>query len=215
MPFANREAAARELSRRLDSYRGTNPLVLAIPRGAVPMGRIIADALEGDLDVVLVRKIGAPENPEFAVGAVDENGTILIEPYAKNMGISRAYLQNEAGRQLALIQKRRAQYALVHDRYPTAGRIVIVVDDGAATGATLSAALRLLRKQQPARLIAAVGVAPQDVVAQLATLADEVLCLETPSHFDAVGTYYKDFREITDDEVVAIMEGSSKPLAQS
>ncbi|MCL5980598.1 phosphoribosyltransferase [Acidithiobacillus sulfuriphilus] len=208
MSFANREEAALQLARRLAPYRGKKPLILAIPRGAVPMGRIIADALEGDLDVVLVRKLGAPNNPEFAVGAVDEGGKILVEPYARRMGISDAYLQEEAARQLAVMKRRRAQYTPVHHPFDPAGRLVIVVDDGVATGATLSAALRFLRERRPLRLVAAVGVAPPEVAAQLTTLADEVLCLETPDPFYAVGAFYADFGEVTDDDVIAILRES-------
>ncbi len=208
MSFANREEAALQLARRLASYRGQKPLILAIPRGAVPMGRIIADALEGDLDVVLVRKLGAPNNPEFAVGAVDEEGQILVEPYARRLGISDAYIQEEAARQLAVMKRRRAQYTPVHHPFDPAGRRVIVVDDGVATGATLSAALRFLRKRRPQRLVAAVGVAPPEVAAQLTTLADEVLCLETPDPFYAVGAFYADFGEVTDDDVIAILRES-------
>lgn len=208
MSFANREEAALQLARRLAPYRGQKPLILAIPRGALPMGRIIADALEGDLDVVLVRKLGAPNNPEFAVGAVDEGGKILVEPYARRMGISDAYIQEEAARQLAVMKRRRAQYTPVHHPFDPAGRLVIVVDDGVATGATLSAALRFLRERRPQRLVAAVGVAPPEVAAQLRTLADEVLCLETPDPFYAVGAFYADFREVSDDEVIAILRES-------
>lgn len=210
MPFTNREEAALLLAQRLAAYRGKKPLILAIPRGAVPMGAIIAEALEGDLDVVLVRKLGAPDNPEFAVGAVDESGRILVEPYAQRMGVSEQYLQKEAARQLKVIKRRRAQYNPVHHNFNPAGRLVIVVDDGAATGSTLGMALRFLREQRPQRLVAAVGVAPPEVAMQLTTLADEVLCLETPDPFYAVGNFYTDFGEVTDDDVIEILSKSQR-----
>ncbi|MBU2717881.1 phosphoribosyl transferase, partial [Acidithiobacillus ferridurans] len=142
--YANREAAAELLARSLTAYDGKDPLVLAIPRGALPMGRIIANALHGDLDVVLVRKIGAPGNPEYAVGAVDESGRVWMDPIAGRLGIGEQYIRDEATRQLEVIKARRAQYTPIHPAIDPRGRVVIVVDDGVATGATLGAALRLL-----------------------------------------------------------------------
>ncbi|MHB1480392.1 MAG: phosphoribosyltransferase [Acidithiobacillus ferrooxidans] len=203
--YANREAAAELLAHSLAAYDGKDPLVLAIPRGALPMGRIIANALHGDLDVVLVRKIGAPGNPEYAVGAVDESGRIWMDPIAGRLGIGEQYIRDEAARQLEVIKARRAQYTPIHPAIDPRGRVVIVVDDGVATGATLGAALRLLRQQRPARLIAAFAVAPPDTIARLHPLADDLVYLSAPEPFHAVGEFFTDFREVKDEEVLEIL----------
>ena len=203
--YANREAAAELLARSLTAYDGKDPLVLAIPRGALPMGRIIANALHGDLDVVLVRKIGAPGNPEYAVGAVDESGRVWMDPIAGRLGIGEQYIRDEAARQLEVIKARRAQYTPIHPAIDPRGRVVIVVDDGVATGATLGAALRLLRQQRPARLIAAFAVAPPDTIARLHPLADDLVYLSAPEPFHAVGEFFTDFREVKDEEVLEIL----------
>ncbi|MCR2831489.1 phosphoribosyltransferase family protein [Acidithiobacillus ferrooxidans] len=203
--YASREAAAELLAHSLAAYDGKDPLVLAIPRGALPMGRIIANALHGDLDVVLVRKIGAPGNPEYAVGAVDESGRIWMDPIAGRLGIGEQYIRDEAARQLEVIKARRAQYTPIHPAIDPRGRVVIVVDDGVATGATLGAALRLLRQQRPARLIAAFAVAPPDTIARLHPLADDLVYLSAPEPFHAVGEFFTDFREVKDEEVLEIL----------
>lgn len=209
--YASREAAAELLARSLTAYDGKDPLVLAIPRGALPMGRIIANALHGDLDVVLVRKIGAPGNPEYAVGAVDESGRVWMDPIAGRLGIGEQYIRDEATRQLEVIKARRAQYTPIHPAIDPRGRIVIVVDDGVATGATLGAALRLLRQQRPARLIAAFAVAPPDTIARLHPLADDLVYLSAPEPFHAVGEFFTDFREVKDEEVLEILRKTPPP----
>lgn len=204
MIFKDRDEAARLLAERLERWKGQRPLVLAVPRGAVPMGRVIADVLGGDLDVVLVRKLGAPGNPEFALGAVDERGEVYLNAYATAWA-SREFLDAEAAREKRTIAARRAQYTPVRSPLDPKGRVCIVVDDGIATGATLIAALRAVRTRKPQRLIAAVGVAPPDTLARLEGEADEVVCLHAPEYFGAVGQFFADFSQVEDDEVVKLL----------
>ena len=208
MPFRSREHAAHLLAERLAKYRGQNPLVLAIPRGAVPMGKIIADALGGELDVVLVHKLGAPGQPELAIGAIDENGHVYLSDYVRALEISSEYLAAEKEAQLVTLRERRATYTPLHPPCDSAGRIVIVVDNGVATGATLIAGLRAVRARKPAKLIAAVAVAPRETFKKIAALADEVVCLEAPEVFYAVGEFFEDFSQVTDEEVAAILRQS-------
>jgi len=205
MRFRNREEAARLLAERLARYRASHPVVLAIPRGAVPMGCAIADALDADLDVVLVRKIGAPGNPEFAAGAVSENGVVVVNPTASVLGIDRAHIAREARAQLGVLRTRRAQLLPVHTPVDPAGRVLIVVDDGSATGSTMLAALHVLRQRHPKWLVAAMGVAPPATAERIADAADDVVCLHSPERFRAVGEFFEDFAPVTDAQVVAFL----------
>lgn len=208
--FKDRADAAQALAKRLAAYRGTRPLVLAIPRGAVPMAQRIAVALEGELDVVLVRKLGAPFSDEYAIGAVDETGWVYRSPHAAAAGADDAYIEHETRRQMALLRQRRARYTPLRPRVDPAGRIAIVIDDGLATGATMIAALHAVRAQKPARLICAVPVAAPDSLAKVATLADEVICLHAPPDFAAVGQFYSKFDQVDDDEVAAILSAAAQ-----
>jgi predicted phosphoribosyltransferase len=205
VPFDSRVDAARRLARALHRYRGGNALVLAIPRGAVEMGRILADELGGELDVVLVRKLRAPGSPEFAVGAIDETGWAYVAPYAASAGADEAYLEQEKRAQLDTLRKRRAEYTPARPPIDLAGRIAIVVDDGLATGATMMAALHAARAKGPARLVCAVPVAAPDSIELVRPYADEVVCLEMPENFYAVGQFYRDFRQVEDEEVIALL----------
>jgi putative phosphoribosyl transferase len=204
--FENRRDAALRLAERLASHKGQRPLVLGIPRGAVPMARLIAQQLGGEVDVALVRKLRAPGNPEFAVGSIDESGSTQVADYAASTGADARYLDEEKQLQLEVMRLRRAQYTAHRPVLSPAGRVVIVVDDGLATGSTMIAALRALRRQHPARLICAVPVAPPDTAAKVANDCDEFVCLETPEHFQAVGQFYRHFPQVEDEEVIAALE---------
>jgi predicted phosphoribosyltransferase len=204
MAFENRAEAGRLLARRLSRYRGQHALVLAIPRGAVPMGKIVADALDGELDVVLVRKLRAPSNPELAIGSIDETGAVYLDPNTRDLW-DKPYLEAEAQAQLATLRQRRQQYEPLGAPVDAAGRIAIVLDDGIATGSTMIAALRAVRARHPAKLIAATGVASVHALGLMREEADEVVCLETPVVLYAIGYHYGDFSQVTDEEVVATL----------
>jgi putative phosphoribosyl transferase len=203
--FRDRADAARQVVSALSAYRGRNPLVLAIPRGAVPMGRIVADELDGELDVVLVRKLRAPFNPEFAVGAIEESGWTHIADHASAAGADDAYLRKEKETQLEALRARRRMYTPARTPLDPGGRNVIVVDDGLATGETMIAALHAVRSRKPSRLVCAVPVAAPDSLDRVAPYADEVVCLHAPADFRAVGEFYATFPQVADEEVVALL----------
>ncbi len=214
MYFDDRNDAARQLADALRKYRGRNPLVLAIPRGAVPMGRIVADALEGELDVVLVRKLTAPTSGELAVGSVDESGWTYVADYARDMGVDDEYLEEEKRVQLDVLKRRRALYTPWRRPIDPAGRVVIVIDDGLATGATMIAALHAVRARKPATLVCAIPVASGESLVRIGTLADEIVCLETPVGFHAVGQFYLAFDQVSDDTVTRVLR-QREPAATS
>ena len=211
MIFRDRLDAGARLAQALDRWRGSRPLVLAIPRGAVPMGKVIADRLGGDLDVVLTRKLPAPGSPEFAVGAIDETGWTYLADYAERTGATSDYIRRAVETELATIRRRRAEYTPGRAPVDPQGRVTIVVDDGLATGATMIAALHSLRARKPERLICAVPVASVEAVEKVTPYADEVVCLATPPEFYAVGQFYLDFRQVDDAEVKALLRAAAPP----
>lgn len=203
--FENREHAARLLARRLSAYyKNRNPLVLAIPRGAIHMAEIIADTLGGEVDVVLVHKLRAPGQPELAIGAIDEAGNVFLSGYA--LDIDEAYLAAEKQAQLEILRERRARYTPSRAPIDPHDRIVIVVDDGIATGSTMTAALRSIRKSNPKKLVGAVAVASSRAARAMSREADAIVCLAVPAEFYAVGEFFRDFSQVSDDEVTATLQ---------
>jgi putative phosphoribosyl transferase len=189
-----------------------DPLVLALPRGGVPVGAEIARRLHAPLDVVFVRKIGAPEQPELAVGAVaggDEPEIVLNTELVAMLGLDEDYIAAAAQRELAVIEHRRREWASLRPDVDLAGRALIVVDDGVATGMTMQAALRQLARRKPARLIAAAPIASREAVAMLRREADDVVCLSAPRRFGSVGAFYRSFLQVTDAEVAALLRGAA------
>jgi predicted phosphoribosyltransferase len=205
MRFRNREQAAEQLAQRLSRYRGQHPLVLGIPRGGVPMAAIVADRLAGDLDVMLVHKLRAPFQPELAVGSIDESGQVYLAPFAAELNLSERELEAEKKLQLGTLKSRRERYTAAHPRVAIAGRTVILVDDGLATGSTAIAAIRAARAAHPQEIVVAVGVAPATTISRLRDEADDVVCLWVPTDFGAVGEFFEDFSEVTDQEVINLL----------
>lgn len=206
--FNDRRDAGRQLGAALGRFAGKRPLVLALPRGGVPVGFEVARALRADLDILIVRKIGAPGSPELGLGAVlggRDPQIVLNDDMVRRLAVGPAYLEGETARQLAEIERRRARYRGDRPASDLQGRCVIVVDDGVATGGTVKVALTGVRREAPSCLVLAIPVAPPEVVRDLLVLADEVICLATPAEFQAVGAYYGDFTQTDDTEVVDLL----------
>jgi predicted phosphoribosyltransferase len=214
MIFADRYDAGRRLAAAVAYLRDRRPFVLAIPRGGVVVARQVSDVLQAPIEVIVPRKLRAPFNPEMAIGAVAEGGAVYIDEEIAR-GIGQAYLDEEIAAQRMEIIRRVQVYRSGRSLPDLSGRAAIVVDDGIATGATLVAALRAARQLAPAELIAAVPVAPPEGVARLAKEADEVVCLSAPVVFHAVGQFYEDFRQVEDQEVVALLAGQQRDGGES
>lgn len=212
--FRDRQEAGRKLAKVLAAHAAHDPVILGLPRGGVPVAYEVAAALGAELDLVFVRKIGAPGHEELGIGAVVDGANpqlVLNEDIVRQLAPSPNYIRSEMRKQLATIEERRRLYREGMEPVALEGRTVIVVDDGIATGGTARAALRGLRKTNPARLILAVPVAPADTLAQLEDECDEVVCLVSPSPFHAVGAHYGDFSQTGDEEVIHLMREARAP----
>jgi putative phosphoribosyl transferase len=209
--FATRAEAGRILSRELLDEKPMRPVVLAIPRGGIEVAEPLAEELSADLDVVLARKLRAPFQPELAIGAVCEDGTVVLaEGHDMVAGVTAAYLAEETATQLQEIARRRAMYRAVRPAIPLAGRHVIVTDDGIATGSTMIAALRMVRATNAAHVTAAIPVASPDRLESIRPLCDRVVCLLAPEAFLAVGQFYRSFDQVEDARVVEILRAATR-----
>ena len=217
MLFQDRVDAGRRLAERLLPYRDRRPLVLALPRGGVPIGFEVATALDAPLDVIFVRKIGAPFQPELALGAVvggDKPEVVINENVKALLDIPEAYIQDRCVAQLKEIERRRGLYLEDRQPLPVEGRTAILVDDGVATGATMRAALHATKRRGPAATILAVPVAPPETIELLQTEADEVICLQIPPDFAGVGQFYRDFSQIDDATVKELLAKRSQAIGR-
>ena len=215
MPFIDRDDAGRQLAKALARYKDRKPIVLALPRGGVPVAAKVAEALHAPLDLLLVRKIGVPFQPELAMGAVVDGAsplTVRNEEVISLAGISEREFSTVRDQQLAEIERRRKMYVGDRPHPELAAHTVIVVDDGIATGATTRAALEAVRLRKPSKLVLAVPVAPTDTLKKLAGEADEIVCLEDYEEFGAIGYFYSDFRQVSDDEVIELL--ASHPIKE-
>jgi len=205
MSFKDRLEAGKKLAKALKRYAGQNPVILALPRGGVPVAGEVAASLNAPLDLVLVRKIGVPRQPELAMGAIVDGGTPIVvrnEDVIRDAGVDEAEFKHICDRELAEIESRRRRY--LGDRPPidVKDRVTIVIDDGIATGATTRAALRATRMRAPTTLVLAVPVASTESLAEVRKEADDVICLEAHDFLGAIGSYYSDFRQTSDAEVI-------------
>jgi predicted phosphoribosyltransferase len=217
MIFQNRQDAGRQLAERLARHQGEkNLLVLGIPRGGVVVAAEIARALNAPLDVFLAHKIGAPENPEFAIGAVTSTGEVWLDDETiDNLKINRAEITREVEQECAEMARRASLYRGTRAPLEVKDNIVVVADDGIATGSTMLAAMRALRRLQPARLIAAIPVGPGETIAALRDECDEVIVLATPVPFWAVGRFYTQFDQTQDDQVIRLLRAAEEKFADA
>jgi predicted phosphoribosyltransferase len=208
--FRNREEAAQKLAAKLKGRQLHDPLVLGIPRGGVVVGAVLARELNADLDVVLARKLRAPGQPELAIGAIAEDGSIYLNPQVADvLELSDDYLTEERAHQMAEVERRKKLFRAVRPAAPVRGRSVIVTDDGIATGSTMMAALHVLKGQDPREVIVAVPVASPDRLEPLREWCDRIVCLLSPATFWAIGQFYEDFTQVEDSEVLELLRASA------
>ncbi len=215
--FTDRKDAGLKLSNALAKYKSESPVVLAIPRGGVPVGYEVAHALDAPLDIIVARKLGAPGEPELGLGAIvdgDHPETVLNQNLVAALGVSERYLRAEIESQLKEIRRRQETYRKGRPPVDVTGRTAIVVDDGIATGGSVRAALRGVRRLSPRKVILAVPVAPGETIEALRSEADEVVCLSTPADFIAIGEFYEDFSQTSDEEVIHLLEAAAHGSAR-
>ncbi len=206
-PFEDREDAGKKLAGRLEKYRDENPIVFALPRGGVPVGAEISAALRAPLEVLVARKLGAPGQPEFGIGAVAPDGVRVLNKHAvSRLGITDEYLEEVTERETEEVERRLRYFRGDRPEPEVEGRTAILVDDGLATGVTARAAAKYLRGRGPGRLILAVPVCAVQTAETLRSEVDELVCLEAPSDLMAIGLWYQDFYQVPDEEVVELLE---------
>ena len=217
-PFTNREAAGKALAEAVAAKSLPDPVVLALPRGGVPVAAEVARALNAPLDLVMVRKIGVPWQPELAAAAVldgKDPQIVVNEEVCAEANISRSYIDEMAKEELEEIERRTKLYLKDRPRAPITGRSAIVVDDGIATGTTIRAVIKALRRKQPKSILLAVPVAPKEAIAALRAETDDIVCLETPEPFFGISHHYADFHQVPDEEVIRILEAQKAPAPEA
>lgn len=203
MIFKDRTEAANLLVKKLEQYKGSHPLVLGIPRGAIPMAKIIAEGLQGEMGAILVHKIPAPFHEEFAIGAIGLSGKIQKMPYFDSLGIPEIYLEEAAKKQWDILKKRQKLYGLKEPNYEN--KTVIIVDDGIATGATTLSAIQEVLSCKPKKIISATAVASEESVEKIKKYVDDMVVLYVPPDFQAVGQFFSNFSQVDDEEVIKIL----------
>jgi len=211
--FADREDAGKQLAKALAKYKNKkNTLILAIPRGALVIGEILHKELDAPLDIIVTKKIPHPMSEEYAIGAVGPGGEFFVDGDAAS-GVGGEYIEAQRARLEKLVEEKYGRYRGKRPKPAIKGKTVILIDDGIATGSTMLAAIHVVRKMGAAKVVVAVPVAPPDSIAKIAVEADEVVCLAQPTPFFAIGAFYKDFRQVEDDEAIAILTRCSEKLS--